>query len=124
MTTFSFSFLSFSDLRSFRCFLTAFNSQYLILSGMRPRTSKLKQEIFGLYLYLTIGGSEEALPSDKTSSSIGDLFFLKRSLTLTGDSGLPAGSGVSDDICDQLDLVFLGEISCTGKGVLFLILMK
>ena len=57
--------------------------------------------------HLTKGGSEEARPSDKTSSRIGDLFFLKRSFTRIGDWG-SQGPAVA-----PADLVFRGEISCT-----------
>ena len=53
-----------------------------------------------------------ALPSDNTSSSIGDLFFLKRSFNLTGDSS----SGSVSVSGDQLERVLRGEISCTGTG--------
>ena len=59
--------------------------------------------------HLTIGGSEEALPSDNTASRIGDLFFRKRSLTRRGDC---VGPGT---VAGPPDLVFLGEISCTEK---------
>ena len=63
-------------------------------------------------IYLTTGGSSVALPSDNTSSSIGDLFFLKRSFNLTGDSS----SGSVSAIGDQLERVLRGEISCTETG--------
>ena len=66
--------------------------------------------------YLTTGGSSVALPSDKTSSSIGDLFFLKRSFNLTGDSRPSACSGSDSVAGDQLERVLRGEISCTGIG--------
>ena len=41
VATFSFSLLCFPNLRSFWSILTAFNSQYLIFCGMRPRISIL-----------------------------------------------------------------------------------
>ena len=71
-----------------------------------------------------MGGSSDSRPSNKTSSSIGDLFFLSSSFSLTGDSGQsPLVSDDSDvDAPDQLDLVLRGEISCTETVNIMLVL--
>ena len=84
------------------------NTSYSVDRGLNQNIFSWESSfIVCLKSHLTMGGSEDARPSDKTSSRIGDLFFLKRSFTRSGDWG-PQGSAVA-----PADLVFLGEISCT-----------